>query len=368
VFCDSCLRSLVNKCAAHLNTAHKPRLMKRMRKPLETSKMSHRFSLEVWVFFASSLFSCAIAPLSIRTAHPPFRSYLSVLNEAGPKLPTQTKQMIVVEGIRLAVFDSGAPTKINELKSAPTIVCLHAIGHGGSDFFSFAKHFSSRYRIVILDWPGHGASENDSVPVSTQRYAQLLDGVLKQLELNDVILFGNSIGGGAAVRVAAAHPEKVKALILSNPAGFDSGGLLASLFIGHLKSRFQWGIEGQARFANWFSNYYDSILVTKAADSQRERIVRSGYESAQLLWEAWDSFSKPDAYLGPLLPSLRMPTFVAWADKDQLVQWSRNAPAIEKIAGVTVRHFEAGHTPFLETPEAFESEADLFLERLWPTK
>jgi pimeloyl-ACP methyl ester carboxylesterase len=290
---------------------------------------------------------CVVAPLSVRIGNPPFRARLAV---------AEPRAMVAVEGISLAVFDS------DPLSTKPVMVCLHAIAHGGSDFAKFQERFASRYRIIIVDWPGHGASESDAQPASVDRYALLLLGLLDILHVKQAVVFGNSIGGGAAVRFAASHPERVSALMLCNPAGFDSGGFLATLFIGHLKSRFQWGILGQERFAAWFEGYYSSILVTAEASEQRSRIVKSGYEMAPLLYEAWDSFSKPEAYLGTVVPLLTMPVFVGWADRDGLVQWSRNRETIEKIPHLTIRHFDAGHTPFIETPQAFNDEAQAFLD------
>ncbi len=242
------------------------------------------------------LYGCAVIPTAERFGTPPHRLALAV---------PEPRQLLSVNGLQVAVHD----TDPSALK--PAIVCLHAIAHGGSDFAAVVQFFSPRYRLVLVDWPGHGASSPDTLPASAERYEAVLSAVMEQLALHQVVLLGNSIGGAAATRYAAAHPERVRALVLSNPGGFDEGGVLARLFIGHLQSRFQWGMKGQARFQPWFQDYYNRILVTAAGAEQKQKIVRSGFEMAAILFQAWDSFAQPTAYLGPLVPTLTMPMFVA---------------------------------------------------------
>ncbi len=103
------------------------------------------------------------------------------------------RRTIVVDGVSIAIHDSD-PTG-----AKPTIIGLHAIGHGGGDFASFEQAFRDRFRVITVDWPGHGASGQDARPASAQRYAALLLGLIGALDLDQPILFGNSIGG-AAVR------------------------------------------------------------------------------------------------------------------------------------------------------------------------
>src|SRR5262245_12720077 len=109
----------------------------------------------------------------------------------------------IVDGVRLAYDDDGV---------GPPIVCLHAIGHGASDFSRLQARLRQRHRVIAVDWPGQGRSGADRVPPSAARYAELLDGLLDALALPSVVLIGNSIGGAAALRYAASHPQRVERL------------------------------------------------------------------------------------------------------------------------------------------------------------
>lgn len=297
------------------------------------------------------LLSCATARLSEteRRATPPRRLALASL---------EPRRTLVVDGVSLVLHDS-APDS-----GKPVLLCLHAIGHGGGDFAPVVEAFSNDFRVITLDWPGQGASGDDVQPASAVRYTALLEGVVEQLGVTKLVLLGNSIGGAVAIEYASRHAEQVRALIIANPGGLDPGGFIAKLFIGNLEGHFHDGVEGVASFKPWFAKYCDGILVTDAAKARKALIVEAGWESAPILEQAWHSFAQPEADLRAKAKTLSMPVLVAWAAKDELIQWSRNRDAVEAIPNVKVVQFEAGHSAFIETPEAFTNEAKAFLSRL----
>jgi pimeloyl-ACP methyl ester carboxylesterase len=253
-----------------------------------------------------------------------------------------------VLGVDLWVHDSDVGG------TKPVLVCLHAIGHGGGDFAALSRALPE-WRVLAVDFPGHGRSGDDSSPVSAIRYEQLVAALLVELQLERVVILGNSIGGATAIRVAAASPERVRALVLANPGGLDPGGssFIGRLFIGNLVSHFEQGVRNEERFGAWFREYYADILPGAAAGEQRERIVASGYEHAALLAQAWTSFMQPEASLAPLISKVTVPVLFAWADQDRIVSWSRSEAAVKRFSNSRVVHFEAGHSAFLEQPDAF---------------
>jgi sigma-B regulation protein RsbQ len=112
--------------------------------------------------------------------------------------------------------------------------------------------FEDRYRIVLFDYVGAGAS--DLSAYDPERYAGL-DGyaadvieICEALELTDVVFVGHSVSAMVGVLAAAAAPERFGALVLIGPSpryindgdyvgGFtedDIAGLLASLDSNYL--------------------------------------------------------------------------------------------------------------------------------------
>jgi 4,5:9,10-diseco-3-hydroxy-5,9,17-trioxoandrosta-1(10),2-diene-4-oate hydrolase len=264
---------------------------------------------------------------------------------------------VLVDGVRVAFDDEG---------SGPALVCLHAIGHGAADFARVRARFHGRHRILALDWPGHGNSSPDRVPTSAARYADLLAGFLDAAEVEHPILLGNSIGGAAAIRHAAAFPERVRALILENPGGLaTTDHLLARAVLAGMARFFASGARGAWWFPRAFALYYRTcVLQRRPARAQRELIVRAASELAPVLHDAWRSFALPDADLRALAPRITCPVLFAWATRDQFVQLRPSLAAIRRFPRAQLEKFPAAHAAHLETPDAFEAALERFMTEL----
>ncbi len=263
---------------------------------------------------------------------------------------TRPGKDIVVDGVRLAYDDAGA---------GPALVCLHAIGHGASDFAALRARIGAGRRVIALDWPGHGSSADDREPAKAARYEALLAGFLDALGLARATLLGNSIGGAAALRLAAHAPGRVRALVLVNPGGLDKGGALARAMPRAMARFFEAGARGARWYPAAFAAYYR--LVLPRAPEQRARIVAAARESAAVLAQAWRGFAEPDADVRQLAERVRCRTLVAWAKGDRINQLSRCRPALRRLPNARLVTFSGGHAPFLEDPDAFAPVLDDFL-------
>jgi len=261
---------------------------------------------------------------------------------------------VAVDGIRLAYDDEG--------RGSP-LVCLHAIGHGASDFAGIRRRLAGRHRVIALDWPGHGSSDDDRVPASAGRYAVLLAGALDALGVERSVILGNSIGGAVAIRYAAAHPDRVRALVLANPGGLDrgAGGRLNRVVTGVMARFFAAGARGARWYPAAFAAYYRLVLTEPPARDQRDRIVAQATDVARVLAEAWRSFGEPDADVRTLAPAVTCPVLFAWAARDRINQLARCRAAIGRFPHARLETFRAGHAAFLEAPDAFAAVLDDFL-------
>jgi pimeloyl-ACP methyl ester carboxylesterase len=262
---------------------------------------------------------------------------------------------VVVDGVRLAYDDEG---------TGPALLCLHAVAHGARDFEGVRARFRGRCRVIAPDWPGHGRSGEDEAPASTARYGELLAGFVDALALRDVVVLGNSIGGGAALVLAAARPDAVRALVLANSAGLDRVDRLARVVTRAMAAFFAAGARGARWFPRAYAAYYRLVLRGAPAHAQRERIAAAGRASAVRLVEAWRSFGRPEADLRALAARLRCPVLVAWGEQDLVIQLSRNRPAIARIPNARLELFPAAHAAFLECPDAFDRALHAFLDGL----
>jgi 4,5:9,10-diseco-3-hydroxy-5,9,17-trioxoandrosta-1(10),2-diene-4-oate hydrolase len=264
-------------------------------------------------------------------------------------------QALEIDGVRLAYADEG---------SGPAVICLHAIGHGAGDFARLRARFSDRYRVIALDWPGHGHSASDHAPFGAARYTQLLGGLIDALGLGPAVLVGNSIGGAVALRYAAAEPSRVRGLVIENAGGLEAVGLPARLVTGAMARFFDAGARGARWFPAAYAAYYRLVLPCPAAGEQRRRIIAAGPAMASVLRDAWRSFGQADADQRGLIPRITCPVLFAWAARDRFIQLRRNRAAIRAFSNARLETFAAGHAAHLETPDEFEASIEAFLARL----
>jgi len=281
------------------------------------------------------------------------RTLTNYRSAAGAQRPSKAS----VDGVTIAYADSGG--------TGPVVLCLHAIGHGARDFEDLSRRLSPDYRVIALDFPNQGNSGPDSKPASGTRYAEIVSQLIDQLHLTSLTLVGNSIGGAVAVRYASLHPERVKALVLCDSGGLGSPSKIGRVFIAGFVQFFAAGRRAAIWFPWAFSHYYAHVLRERSAQEERDRIVRSAYEIAPTLEDAWRSFARPEENLLPVLPDIRCPVLIAWAKDDFVLPLKSNQAAFQRFPKHEVETFEGGHAAFLEDPDRFESAVRLFLKSVY---
>ena len=104
--------------------------------------------------------------------------------------------------------------------SGPPIVLVHAALHDRTDFAPVADALGSGRRVLALDWPGHGESPPPATPLRAVEFGDLLVQFADRLDLNNVVVVGNSVGGYAACRLALERAARVSGVVLVNTGGF----------------------------------------------------------------------------------------------------------------------------------------------------
>lgn len=117
---------------------------------------------------------------------------------------------IVRNGVTLAYEDRGA--------GKPAFVFVHGWTCDRSSFAPQAEHFARRHRVVSVDLRGHGASDKPHGEYSIATFADDIAAVIEHLELGAAIAVGHSMGGVTVLQLAAAHPERVAAIVMVDPA------------------------------------------------------------------------------------------------------------------------------------------------------
>ncbi|MFI1168937.1 alpha/beta fold hydrolase [Streptomyces sp. NPDC020801] len=220
---------------------------------------------------------------------------------------------------------------------------LHG-GGGPQTVAPFAGLLAERRpaRVIAPVHPGFdGTARPDwltGVTTLAHLYARLLDA----LDLRDVAVVGNSIGGWIAAELATEGSDRISSVTLVNAVGIDvPGHPIADTFsLTPIElSRLSFHDPSKFRF-------------DPGALSEAQRAVMAANRAALQVYSGPDAMADPT--LTERLAKVAHPTLVAWGASDQVVDAGYGRAYAQAIPGAEFRLLPGtGHMPQAETPEQF---------------
>jgi pimeloyl-ACP methyl ester carboxylesterase len=256
---------------------------------------------------------------------------------------------------------AAAPSKfmaLNELRihyrdegTGDAIVLVHGTGASLHTWNAWAQELSQTHRVIRLDLPAYGLTGKDPKKrYSSKDYVDLIDAFLKELDVNQFHLAGNSLGGLVSWLYASYHPDKVQKLILIDPSGFPSKK--SPMVISLAKTP---GINMLIRYVtpkafikkNLKEVYYNPDLIsTQILDRYYELTLAPGNRTAFIDRAKIEREDYTDR-----LGLITNPTLILWGAEDAWIPLKNAYRFEEKIATSTVVVMkETGHLPMEEKP------------------
>jgi 3-oxoadipate enol-lactonase len=247
-----------------------------------------------------------------------------------------------VNGITLYYEHEGA---------GPDLVLLPGLGGNVNLWYPQLKGLSPVMRVTALDPRGHGRSGKPAGPYTMRQMADDAAALMDHLGIGPVIVTGSSLSSLVAVELAAAYPERVRALVLV-------GGFAVLPPAG--KER----MEGRARTAEaeGMGPLADMVAATAlGAQTHATQPALVGLFRQALL------ANDPRAYAAacraiaaadvtPLLGQIRCPALILLGSEEQVAPLPAARALKQGIPHAEVRVLPgAGHLPFLEQPAAFNA-------------
>jgi lipase len=116
---------------------------------------------------------------------------------------------IPVDGGTLALFRLGTGPG-----TAEPVIAVHGITANSHAWIAVDRALKGRAALLAVDLRGRGASSALPRPYGMAAYARDLLAVLDACGLEQAVLVGHSLGAYAVARLAADHPERVRAAVL----------------------------------------------------------------------------------------------------------------------------------------------------------
>ena len=227
----------------------------------------------------------------------------------------------------------------------PPLVLLHGWAMHGGVFVPLVERLRSRYRLHVVDLPGHGRSRDSKVPLTPEACVEAIASQVPRAPW-----CGWSLGGLIALHAAATRPDAVPGLtMLCASPRFVRGddwpyGMSAEVF---------------RDFASGLRNDYrgtlDRFIALEAFGSDdargelrtlRAEVFSRGEPAAHVLADGLELLETAD--LRDALPKLTVPSLWIAGRRDRLVDPRAMREAADAASGSSFAVVEhGGHAPFL---------------------
>ncbi len=112
--------------------------------------------------------------------------------------------------------DYGGP--VSAAGDRPTMVLVHGLGGSHLNWDLLAPLLTPHARVVALDLPGFGRSEPGDRRATVHANVSVLDRFLAEVVGGPVVLIGNSMGGMISILATERAGDRVRGVVLLDPA------------------------------------------------------------------------------------------------------------------------------------------------------
>jgi len=272
---------------------------------------------------------------------------------------------------RLPTADGGELHVVEAGEGRP-VVLLHGVTLQWWVWSALIALLRSRYRVVAWDMRGHGESRAGSDGVSLEATASDLALLLRELDLDDALLVGHSMGGMTIGHFVRDHADELKARVSGLYFVATSGCSIQREALGHGTLRTVYGLVGYALVNGlkrpsprypWPDNDLSAVLLRAAfgpaATADMIEAVRrmSADMATATMIEAGNAIAAHD--VRRVLPFVDVPTAVVVGDVDRITPPGHAEEIAELVPGATLTVLRGiGHQIMQEDPRALVAGID----------
>ncbi len=258
-----------------------------------------------------------------------------------------------VSSAEVVVFDGDEPTSERMRlvwreqgdRGAPVILLLHGSPGAGSNFDRLLPLLSQGARVLAPDLPGFGLSAAALPDYSIRAQAHELLAWLEGQGIERVHILGYSLGGGVALEMAAADPNRVASLVLLSSIGVQELEWFGDYRLNHAVHGAQLALWQLARWllphfggADALRGYVRGFFDT---DQRRLRPILERWQGPMLIVHGERDFLVPPAAAREHARIVPQAELVMVEGKSHFMPWTWSEPLARLVLDFVAR-VEAG--------------------------
>lgn len=254
--------------------------------------------------------------------------------------------------------------------AGPPVLFIHG-NSGCKEVFhqQFGSPLADSYRMIAFDLPGHGASDDASVPEDVYRMATMtpiIRKLLETLDARDAVLVGWSLGGHLAIEMAGTYPEHRGMVITGTPPFGPGRGEIALAF----NATEEMALTDKEDFDAADAALYAGAILGPNAGQEKvftDAVLRTDGTMRAVSIGDWAMNDDAGLCQKTVVEEWQKSIVVIQGESEPFV----NADWMEGVAWGNLWKGKyhivegAGHAPFLECPEAYNKLLEQYLSDLF---
>ena len=236
----------------------------------------------------------------------------------------------------------GCKVNLRRGGSGDPLLFLHGAS-GAPAIMPFMEKLAARFDVIVPEHPGYGLSDEPEWLENIHDVAYFYLDFLRALDLKNLTLVGNSMGGWIAMEIAVRDSSRIKSLVLVSPAGIAAPGAQpADIFL--------MAPEELVRNLFFDQRLAEARLAEPETPESIDIGLKNRHTTARLAWEP----RLHDPYLPKWLHRIDVPVKIVWGREDRILP-VKIADELKRLMPEAQVHIldKVGHLPHAETPDLF---------------
>jgi pimeloyl-ACP methyl ester carboxylesterase len=264
-------------------------------------------------------------------------------------VPVVMYHTVKVDGVDVFYREAGP-------KDGPIVLLLHGFPTSSHMFRNLIPLLADRYHVIAPDYPGFGESgapDHTKFVYGFGHYADIVDGLMTQLNAKQYAMYVMDYGAPVGYRLALKHPDRVTALIVQNGNAYEEGlkefwdpikvywksdtpanREALSFLVAPATTKFQYtdGMSDVARIDpdNWG---HDQPLLDRPGNKDIQLDLFHDYGSNVPLYPKFQAFFR----------ERKPPTLIVWGKNDKIFPADGAAPYLRDLPNAEMHMLDTGH-------------------------